>query len=270
MKRYSRHIENIMISILIDESIWEKEYKVFNSLFRSFELPEEISYECGMEYFYYIYDKETSISKIEKNINFTVCDTYTDNWIFLLMHDLEVFYSSIMKCTIIHGSCVKINGKNILLIGERRSGKTTLTKYLTISKNGEYLDDDCVYIMNDSYIGFNMPLPMRNITDYDVNNFWIGQTVDTDNIQRSLYSPPHCVNSLQKMDIIAFPKYIADGGEVIKKMTQGEAFNQIVKNVRSHDHMKTMFTDIKKLVLTTDCYCLEYSSSDSAYNLLFS
>lgn len=259
-----------MISILIDESIWKKEYKVFSSLFRTFELSEETSYKGEKEYFYYIYNKETFLSKIEKNINFTVCDIYTDNWIFLLMHNLELFYSSIMKCTVIHGSCVKINGKNILLIGERRSGKTTFTKYLAISKNGEYLDDDCIYIMNNSYIGFNMPLPMRNIIDCDENDYWIGQTVDTDNVHRALYSPPCCASSFQKIDIVVFPKYIANGGEEIKKMTQGEAFNQIIKNIRSYNQIKTMFTDIKNLVLTADCYCMKYTSSDSAYELLFS
>ena len=32
--------------------------------------------------------------------------------------------------------------------------------------------------------------------------------------------------------------------------------------------MKTMFLDVKKLALNSDCYEMEYSSSESAYKLL--
>lgn len=41
---------------------------------------------------------------------------------------------------------------------------------------------------------------MRNINDCDMNDDWSSR-------------------------IVVLPKYIADGGEVIKKMIQGEAFN---------------------------------------------
>ncbi len=41
---------------------------------------------------------------------------------------------------------------------------------------------------------------MRNINDCDMNDDWSSR-------------------------IVVLPKYIADGGEVIKKMTRGEAFN---------------------------------------------
>ena len=268
MKKYNRRIGNIIINILIDDSIFEKKYKIVDSFLRSYSLFTEKIFECDKEYFYYIYDKDKS--EETKNKYCTICDIHNNDWVFLLMSDLEVFYAQILKCTVIHGSCIRINNKNILFMGERWSGKTTLTQYLAIDKNGEYLDDDCVYVVDSSYIGFAMPLPMRNVTNLHYNECFIAQTIDSDDIMRTLYSPPKYANHFKSIDIVVFPKYGADSINRIEKMTQAEAFNKIIKNIRAYDEMKTMFIDIKNLATNCDCYNIQYSSSDSAYKLLFS
>ena len=257
----------MLINILIDDSLFQSEYKVLSSLFRSYSLPTEKLAEYEKEYFYYIFAKNKS--KKAKNTYYTICDSNNNKWIFKLMKNLEKFYAEILNCTVIHGSCVRVNNKNILFMGKRWSGKTTLTQYLSIHKNGEYLDDDCIYIVNGLYVGFGMPLPLRNLTNSHADKFFISQTTDTDGIIRDLYAPPQYASYFQTIDIVAFPQYGADKTNRITKVPQTDAFKKIINNISGHGEMKTMFLDIKNLVMGCDCYEIEYSSSDFAHELIF-
>ncbi len=267
MKKYKRCIGNVLINILIDDSLFESEYKVLSSLFRSYSLSAETPIVCVKEYFYYIYDNNKS--KEAKNIYYSICDPNNNKWIFKLIKNLEKFYAEIFKCTVIHGSCVRVNDKNILFMGKRWSGKTTLTKYLSIHKNGEYLDDDWIYIVDSLYIGFAMPLPIRNLTNSHVDKYFIAQTTDTDGIIRDLYAPPKCAGYFFNIDIVAFPQYGIDRTNRIKRVPKADAFKKIINNISGHGEMKTMFLDVKNLVTYCDCYEIEYSSSDFAHELLF-
>ncbi len=266
MKKYKRCIGNVLINILIDDSLFEREYKVLSSLFRSYSLSAKKTIVCEKEYFYYIFDKYKS--KEAENAYYIICDPNNNKWIFKLMKDLEKFYTEILKCTVIHGSCVRVNDKNILFMGKRWSGKTTLTQYLSIHKNGEYLDDDCIYIVDSLYIGFAMPLPIRNLTNSHVDEYFIAQTTDTDGIIRDLYAPPKYASYFSNIDIVAFPQYGADRTNRIKKVPQTDAFKKIINNISGYGEMKTMFLDIKNLAMYCDCYEIEYSSSDFAHELL--
>lgn len=266
MKQYKRCIGSKIISVFIDEMLFERERKIFDLLFASYLFSNEESSGSNEEN-YYVYGK--NYSEDRKRTPFFICDTDSDRWIFKLMKNLEIFYSKVLKCTVIHGSCVSINDKNILFMGARRSGKTTLTHYLTIEKNGIYLDDDCVYLVDGMYVGFCMPLPMRDAVDLSYNKFFITKTTDTDGIIRFLYSPQHSIHNVHKIDMVVFPQYGSNRVNCIKKMSSSEAFNRIIKNVRSYSEMKTMFTDIKKLATTANCYDLQYSNSDFAYDLLY-
>lgn len=264
---YNRRIGNIIINILINDLFYEKFHKIFDSLFKSYSLSIENKCKHDEEYFYHIYQKEDR-KKTRDNYG-AVCDTTSSDWIFVLTSKLEIFYAVVLKCTVIHSSCVRVNGKNILLMGERYSGKTTLTKYLTIDKDGELLDDDCVYIVDNSYVGFCMPLPIRNVENPQLDKYVVGQTTDEDDILRTLYSPPQYAANVPYIDMVVFPQYGVNKASRKENITQAEAFNKIIKNIRAHHKMKKMFADIKNLVGNSDCFILEYANSDSAYELLF-
>lgn len=271
MKKFKKSIGHITINIIIDTELFDIEYKAFNAFFSSFiycgeYIPQKYVIE-DKEFFYYILTNNNN-NKI--NNNCFLLNKTNNKWMFELMKKLAKFYSSILECTVLHCSSVRIENKNILFMGARRSGKTTMTHYLTINKNGIYLDDDSIYIEKDRYIGFNMPLPMRmcRVKDLNIDKFFVGQTIDTDGILRTLYMPPKRIDCLCPIDAIVFPKYGRDKLNRIEKISKAEAFKNIINNVSSYAEMKTMFLDVKKLALNSDCYEMEYSSSESAYKLL--
>ena len=266
MKKYCRYIGKVQISIFIEESLYKKYHTIFKSLFRTYISANEESHGYYEEYIYYILS--SNYDQLDKNHRLTVCDTQNDSWIFTLISDLDEFYAEVLRCTVLHGSCLQINGKNILLIGERWSGKTTLTRYLTINKNGFFLNDDSIYLIDNTIIGFGMPLPIRNAKINDYEDYFVAQTTDSDDVVRFLYSPPNIINDCNTIDAIIFPKYILSGRTYIKKTTKGDTFNTLIKKVRFYGTMGAMFDDIKKLSQLSDCYSIEYSSCSIVYDLL--
>ncbi len=265
MISYQRCVGEIVLNILVDEAIYSKEKNVFDSLLQTFDVSKAQTF-ANNNIYYYIYGKSDS-RKVSGN-DYTVCDTEDEGWVFQLIKDLEGLYAAVLKCTVIHGSCINIHNKNILLMGERWSGKTTLTHYFAHNKNGEYLDDDCVYIINDLYVGFCNPIPMRNMLKSCYADNIICETVDSDGVIRTLYRAPRITKSFTKIDVVLFPKYGCKSKNHIKELDHANAFKKIIQNVRSYGKMKSMFADINKLSLNSKCYELEYSSSEDAYQIL--
>lgn len=271
MKKFRRKIGYITINVIIEYKLYIKKSKIFNSLFRTYSYCEIIPYSNN-EYFYYIYDAENPDINIKENQYFSKCNIYDDKWIFVLIKDLEDFYSQILTTTIIHGSCVRINGKSVLLVGKRWSGKTTLTHFFLTGNECEYLGDDAIYIFDNYYIGFGMPLPMRTIDNKLMNSkYIISKTIDSEQIVRTLFSPPHVISCLEHIDIIVIPQYNynCNSEEYIEKLTQYDSFNEIIKNISSHKNMVQLFNDVKKLAINAETFKINYRSSESAYQLLF-
>ena len=266
MKKYYRLIDEVRVNICIEDGIYNQEKDVFDCIFKSYSTCDSSKMSFRKEFYYHI---QSSENLLENRLHYgMVCDVNSEQWIFLLISDLENFYLEILNCTVIHGSCVRINGKNILIIGERWSGKTTLTYFLTIENEGEYLSDDCIYIFNDKYIGLGMPLPMRDITNTD-SKYIIARTVDEEQQRRILFQPPRVIKSLSNIEMVIFPKYNPNAKNDIKKISCKEAFDNIILNVRAHCQVKSMFKDIIRLATKSDNYIIDYSDSPSAYYMLF-
>lgn len=256
MKKFIRYIENIAINIMVEEEFFEKNRRILNIILRLYsEVPRE-NMILDREFNYYIYQKDYE----EYIIN--------DAWIFLLIKRIEEFYEEILKCTAIHGACVNLGNKNYLIIGERYSGKTTLTQYLTIKKNGKYVDDDCIYIYNNKYIGSGMPLLIRDNRKADYEKYFVAHTIDTDGIERNIYSPLIYLDNVKKVDIVIFPKYGEGNMPYIGKLSQTESFDGLLRNIHKYYSMQILFRNIKYLVKAAACYCINYSSSEMAYDLL--
>lgn len=265
MKKFQRIINNIAISIFVETILYEKETILFEALFRTFRTscdePVKEKVCCV------VYRKDSCVEKIfDYYVECNICD---DKWIFLLMSDLEEFYIAVLRGTVLHGSCIKVKNKALLLIGERYSGKTTLTKYLVGEKGGECLNDDCIYIVDKSYVGFGMPLPVRwdGKAGYSDKDFF-SKTIDADGVVRALYKPCRIASFYNAIDAVVFPKFNLSESGFVEKMSQFEAFTYIINNVRSYKEMKTMFMDIHGLAENAACYRMEYASSETAFQLL--
>ena len=276
MLAFNRYVNDLVIYILIKESFYKKYHVIFDSFLRTYTLYDKKLDSCYNEnnYFCYICENMNEYEFVNKSENnyCTICDTHNENWIFTLLNYMESFYADILKCTVIHGSCISINGKNILFTGERKTGKTTITYFLANNMNGVYLDDDCIYIIKNGYIGFGMPMPIRHDTGLHNNNsnkkIFIAQTTDDEGVKRLLYLPKEIIDCCEKIDVVVFPKFDKNSTNSIKKMQQTEAFQALLKNVRNYSDMKAIISDIKKLISIADCIKITYSSSESAYNLL--
>lgn len=266
MKRFYRNIGEITIHIWIDDDIWLRAGTEIGFLLRTYCPDDNENQMNVLGYTYYIHDKGNE-SKINCERHYD-CDINAKDWMFNLINDLETFYSDVLKCTTIHGSCIRVKGKTILLVGERYSGKTTLTHYFTVGMEEEYLSDDCVYLVNDHCLGFAMPLPMRELQEEYGEKKYFTQTIDSDGVLRSLYIPPKYVKQLPQVNYIIFPKYARDGKNEIRIIPKGEAFKQLTHNVRGHGEFRRVFEDVKAMVLNAECYMANYTSCTMLYDLL--
>lgn len=175
-----------------------------------------------------------------------------------------MFYAKVLDSIVVHGSCIRYLGKNILLLGARKSGKTTLTHYLSIKENGTYIDDDCVYINKKLIIGFAMPLLIRDSSICNDTSFFIAHTIDTDGIDRTLFLPPRYLSCVSKIDTIIFPTYNNDGKNEIRQVSRDESFKKILSNIRSHNNMINLFNTCKQLIRGCTCFELQHTNSENA------
>ena len=264
--KYTRTIGNVSINVSISSKAFENNPNIYESIFRTFTPISQV-YGCYPEVNdYYIGDAHCDSIGCYKN--FTLCDYNDARWLFWLIKDLEIHYVNALRCPVLHGSCLKINDTVILLIGDRWSGKTTLTHYLTMGKGAEYLGDDCIYIVGNSYVGFAMPLPMRHVPDGEDFGGSIAQTIDSDRITRTLYLPPIYANTYNSIDVVLFPKFNNKSNNMLKLINCSDAFKKIINNIRAHDDMKNIYLYVKDLAMNVTCYEIEYTCSAKAYKFL--
>ena len=269
MKQYYRCIEGDVICILVDEYILEQCEEKIDFVLNSFlTLPSYSFGNYNVHYFYIIQEKDKNKYSAENSYAMNNIDD--DKWILELINDLDVFFTNVLKCTVLHGSCIKIDRKNILLLGERWSGKTTLTYFLTTNCDGEYVSDDCVYIVNKKFYGFGTPLPIRNIEHVNPKHkqHILTSVFDSENVLRTLLLPPKTLGLVNDIDIVLLPKYMPECESKMIKLVPTDAFKNIIKNVHSFNNMRDMYIDIVELSNNSKTYLLTYPDSQSAYNIL--
>ncbi len=158
-------------------------------------------------------------------------------------------------------------------MGERKSGKTTLTYFLTCVKSNYFLDDDCLYILNRKYYGFNMPISIREpyILPSALSFNMVCRTMDDDETYRTLIKAQNQLDHFDNIDYIIFPKFERNASDEILKIPESILFKKIINNVRSDKDMYTTYKDVYNLIHNVKgAYSIKYSSSESAYRTLLS
>lgn len=265
MKKFFRKVFDIIICISVESKVYNYDSAIIEALFRTYEVQPILG--LGNRINYYIISDYTELT-IKDYTYYSECNFENPDWRFRLIKELELFYGKVLDSIVLHGSCVRYLEKNILLLGERRSGKTTLTHYLSIEKNGTYIDDDCVYINENLIIGFSMPLPIRDSTICSNNSFFIAKTLDTDGFDRTLFLPPQYLGCVSYIDVIIFPLYNRNGKNEIRRVSENRAFKIIMSNIRLHNTMNNLFHTCKQLVQGCMCFELQHTSSENAGMLI--
>lgn len=264
---FRRCIGETVIKLFINTTLYRREQRLLDSILRTYTISSNDYCTEDNEYSYQILEKDSQ--SVLQCKQYTICDLKDPHWFFILTSNLERFYANILRCTVIHGACIQVKDKSMLLIGKRFSGKTTLTKYLAFEKNGKYLDDDCTYIVNEGFWGFAFPLPMRTAVDPADGEVIVGQTVDEDDNIRTMYCAQQFAEYVPAIDAVIILRHNVEGRNQIRELTKTEAFRWIMKNVRSHYDFKALVTDITNLTLNSSCYFVEYESCEVAYQLIF-
>ncbi len=263
MLYFKRTINDTTLKLHIDKNLYLKNVGLFETLLSTYKKTfldtknESTDNDIALE----IVSGNTFKKCIDKAPYRIFCNAIDKHFAFQLIGALEDWYANILNCTIIHGSCVRLNNKNILLIGERKSGKTTLTSYLSLVLHAEYIDDDCVYISKSKYIGFNMPISVRENVDQLMESNMVGETFDGETM-RTIYYPPKTSPSVHNIDVVILPKYNNEN-DFVRKLDKSEAFKTIINNVRHSKDMCTLFQDINNLLKNTKVYEVAYRNTNN-------
>ncbi len=255
--------------IKIDDILYHQYMDVFCSLFSTYSF--DILKSSASKKTICIYSSDFPLNYPFDNgcDYYYTCNTDNNNWITTLMDFLEYCYYSILNCTILHGSCVKINGNGILMLGGRRSGKSTLTYHLINQNNALYLDDDAIFLYNNSLIGFNSPIRMRNkCTD---NSMLLEKSIDIDNELHYVYNIENDrkISKITKPSCIIFPKYNTDIDFQIAELSGYALINQILSNVKESANLLTTYKDISSYFSNIQAYVLQYNNCDRVSCFLY-
>ena len=263
MKWFFRKIGGLTLYIGVEEKLYTENNNLFNSILSTYTECDEIYQNLN----------SWNVLQISKesyeNGKTYICKTNQLDWVQELTNYIEDWHAIALNCTVFHGSALIIQNKNVLILGNRKKGKTTLTGFLSIHKNFPYLDDDCVFCFEHKYIGFNMPISIRNNVDKIPKKYLVATTKDIDNIKRELYCSPFTIGCIDKIDIILFPEYKQSGKCEINVITDNKLItDMIIKNTRHHGNIKRMCQDINLLTRNSKAITLKYSSSQSAFEML--
>ncbi len=260
---FTRNLGDISINIFIDIWLYNNKKTVFNRIFRSYVFCEAYVNIADNGSIYIT-------EKYVKNLNCYVCNILKKDWIQDLINTIEEWQADVLNCTVLHGSALSIKGKGILVLGNRKKGKTTLTGYLSLIEGHPYLDDDCIYCYHNKYIGFNMPISIRKNVDDLPSDCLIGTTTDIDNIERNLFISSY-IKEINRIDLIIFPNYNeTDAGEMKFISDRKILTNLLIKNTRHHNNLRNMCIDISNLSRSAIALELSYPNSKTACEMIYS
>lgn len=249
MQTYRRKVGALEVIIHVEKELYKYVPHVFDAIFCTFEQCYYVDSPDAI----HIYSQKNPYDEYKYPC---FCNTRNPMWIFLMINTLEHYLYKILNCTVFHGACVKINNKNILIVGERKSGKTTLTKYLVNMYNAVYMGDDSIFTIDNVFYGFSFPILMRKI---DKKIKPLSTTKDEENRKRYIYSFKNFFAQASRIDFIIFPKYDKLIEFQCDQIKDRFLFEALLNNVKESKDMRTMFNDINSLVSTAQAYCIHYN-----------
>ena len=250
----TKAIYNINILICIEKQLYESCRKQIDTLFSTFKISSSYS-DNSIKMF--VFSSITNSNTFEAHCKFHY-DVNSKSSYFYLANFVEEFISHALFCTTIHGSLVQVCEKNVLIIGPRKSGKTTLTTFLIEHYNAKYIDDDHIYIHNGVYRGFNMPIFLRSSKVISSKNV----TFDEESICRVAFTPTKKLEKVDSIDLILFPHYSCDSKNSVQQVTGTQLFKAIMNNIRFYNNQALLLKDISKL----SNHCVAYEVSYNCFD----
>ena len=232
---------NDSIRIYIVKSIYQKHQLILNNIFRGFQCTPV---GCQrLEKGLYICNANVEVPFGSEMYEY---DTTSNEWIFKLLTDVELYVIKKFGITVFHGASLCKDRQTVLIMGPRKSGKSTLTHFL-IKKGWKLIDDDCIYFNGDTILGLGFPLKLRKIV-FECNSVF-ASCVDMEGEARHLITTTD-YSQISKLDKIAiiFPKYIDDCIIEINKISKIKLFTKLLQNVRFSYNEQNSLKDVTRLM----------------------
>lgn len=264
---YQRVFRDIQIFIEIDEDLFEKFKSLFHSLFSSFSMHLMYSNKEIRKIRIYPCLKSADIENKHCCDYYIICNTDEENWVSSLIDFLEYCYQKILKCTVLHGSCVSINGFGVLILGNRRTGKSTLTHFLIDHKDVLFLDDDSVFVQKGSIIGFGFPIRLRNIIGNHLS--LIGSYFDGED-QRYICNVKNNkkISDVKNISLIIFPEYKDKNGFETQEVLGSDLINYAINNLKDSFSLFESCEDLSCLLTNVRAFKVKYNNCESAVRFI--
>lgn len=265
---FLRNICEKEIVIYVEEELYKKNRIFFDAVLRTFfVISKNLSALKSDKAIYIFSQNEKQEEVFTKKV---YCNTTSPQWKYWLIYELENIYASELDCLVLHASGLRWNKKNIIIIGESMSGKSTLTYEMCANRDACFLDDDSVYLYNNSVFGFTMPMALRIAVNIEGNRVWdiIGYTDDAVMRNRKLIRFDKIVEKMEKIDMIIFPHYNANSTGKCTEIKGAELINNVLLSIRACHDINSLFVDMPKILSNVKAYGIEYNSSNMAINIL--
>lgn len=173
---------------------------------------------------------------------------------------------------IIHSGCVKVYNNNMLVVGQKESGKSTLISYLSTKVDFEYICDDSTVLTTDSCFGAQIPIRLRKIF-VDGNNMSNMSNItskSSDGINvRYLFNPinnPLCEKF--KPTHIIFPKYASCDSPSMLRIEAIDTFRMLIENTKAWSSPNDLYRIARLYAKSIPAYKIRYNNIECAYFMM--
>lgn len=252
---YFLDINDIQLQICIESLLYYKYDNVFDNVLKHFR--KKCISEISITNVLYVCAANIRMPDLLLH-NLCICNTTKETWIFELLTRIEQYAIEMLGLTVFHGSSLELMDRTVLIMGKRKTGKTTLTHYL-VQNGWGMLDDDCIYYAGNIIYGIGLPLRLRELV-YDDKNVLV-KSIDTDGIERSLVITEMLKHQSMGEKIVVFPYYNPHGRFKVTEIKKSILFEKVLTNVRySISNAKTL-VDVTKLIKDVSvAYSISYSN----------
>lgn len=265
MVLFERYINKILISVAYEDELYFCNKEVNDAIFSTFQ--KSYIDLCNIEDItvgvYFGFQKCYKINAYAIHIH----KKDEKGLVLSILHELEFYFAFFLKCVVLHGAAIQVKKTNILLVGERNSGKSTLTNYLLNKFDANYIDDDCIYLFCNKVIGFNLPIRLREGYGGIYNKIY--EDVDGDDIKRHLIVPHRCIDGFETIQYVIFPAYNHKYNYEVKHLSKGELYNKIIQNVRNTESVSEVFHSVTKYFQRCEGMVISYSDCDLVCRYLY-
>lgn len=235
--------------IAIEKYLYFSHQWLFDKLLRKFRSCESPQDDC-----LYIFTSDAAENHYSNSF---YCDLQKD-WTYQCITIIEDYIISRANFTTLHGSGFILNGTTFIVLGERFSGKTTLTNYILNNTNAVFLDDDNIIYSSGKMYGLSFPMRLR--TKPETNKNFICQFSDEYKKPRYLIDATCSTMKGTHKSFVIFPHYIENGNFTFSKISGHVLFEKLFKSVKHSSSNQQCFKDVCELVKAVPAFEVEYEN----------